>query len=1051
MTPVSEISTTSSTTLDSVGKQALISYIISHAEGDQRPYLEVSILGHKILGLLDSGSSVTLVGKEGYKILENLGLPLDDRHQIKCTVANGQICASAGIVKTPVSLMDKVCVLDIVVLPNLSNKLILGTDFWLLMDVVPNLKRNVWHFGEDSVAEVCGIQDENTLNEDQRTKLNTLLEEKFKKMGSGLGFTTVASHDIILEENAAPRKQRYYPVSPFKQQILDEEIKKMLELDVIEPSKSPWSSPVLLVPKEDKTYRFCVDYRALNSVTKKDAYPIPFISSILDKLRGARYLSSMDIKSAYWQVPVKPECREFTAFTIPSRGLYQFKRMPFGLSNAPATWQRLIDRVLGADLEPYVLVYLDDIIIISPDFDTHLQIISKVFDRLIAAGLTLGPDKCKFCRPSLKYLGYVVDANGLHVDVEKVEAIIKIQRPKTPTEIRRFLGMTGWYRKFVPNFSTLVAPLTKLTHKNVPYVWTEDCEKSFNHIKNSLISAPILTCPDFTKPFVLQTDASAYGLGAVLTQQFDEDEKVICFLSRSLTKQERNYSTTERECLSVIWSVEKLRHYLEGIHFTIITDHASLIWLNRLKNPTGRLARWALRLQPFDYTIIHRKGKDHVVPDFLSRNVDSITVTPKTIEDFANTSDIWYKKMITNIGNRPDKFPQWRVDGDTIYKYVKCTIPELSTESDYWKIVVPKDKRREIISQHHDDVRAGHVGIYKTYWKLYTRFTWPKMRADVAKYIKACQICAQNKPEQKPAAGLMGSRPPIDKPWQMISLDFMGPYPRSSNGYCYLLSICDYFSKYVVLCPLRTATSKALTRFVEEQIFCVYGVPQFLICDNGKQMRSKEFQNLCNKYHTKISYTAHYNARADPVERYNKIIKTMISCYLKDNHKRWDENIAAIGCAIRTSKSETTGFTPYFLNFGREYIGDGNEYKYLLQSQNEDKDMEGEMTRRKVGYQMMFEKVKNRILSAQERNRKVYNLRRRPVHFKVGDRVWRKNKILSDASKNINAKLSPKFIGPFTVSRKIGNWTYDLIDSAGKSTGIWHVQDLKPSFEHTEE
>lgn len=985
---------------------------------------------------------------EGYQVLAQLGLKLDSTRKVKCSVANGQECVSIGVVKTPVCLMGKVCVLDILVVPTLSSKLILGVDFWFSMDIVPDLKKNVWHFGHDSDLEVCGIVEESSLSERQLTRLNGMLDEKFTKLGTGLGFTKVAYHEIILEENTRPIKQRYYPVSPYKQKILDEEINKMLEMDVIEPSKSPWSSPVLLVPKGDNTYRFCVDYRGLNKVTKKDAYPLPYVSAILDRLRGARYLSSMDIKSAYWQVSVKEECRELTAFTVPSRGLYQFKRMPFGLANAPATWQRLIDKVLGVDLEPYVLVYLDDIIIISPGFDTHLEVLGKVFDRLAAAGLTLRRDKCKFCLPSLKYLGYVVDGKGLHVDTEKVDAIMKLKPPKNPTEIRRFLGMAGWYRKFVPNFSTVIAPLTKLTHKKVAYVWNEECEKSFNIIKNSLIAAPILTCPDFTKSFTLQTDASAYGLGAVLTQNFEDGEKVICFLSRSLTKQERNYSTTERECLSVIWDVEKLRNYLEGTHFTIVTDHASLIWLDRLKDPTGRLARWALRLQPFDYTIVHRKGRDNVVPDFLSRSVplavDSVTTKENLMEDFKNTSDVWYEKMKERINGHPDKFPQWRIENDIVYKYVRCITPELSNGSNNWKIVVPKDKRKFILQLHHDDVRSGHVGIYKTYWKIYNRYTWPKMRADVAKYISKCQVCAQHKPEQKPPAGLMGSRPEINRPWEMISLDFMGPYPRSSNGYSYLLNVCDYFSKYVVLCPLRTATSKALCRFVEEQIFCVYGAPRFIICDNGKPMRSKEFQALCEKYGTKLSYTANCNARADPVERYNKTVKTMISCYLKDNHKKWDQNIAAIGCAIRTSKNETTGFTPYFVNFGREYIGDGNQYNYLLGASEEKSSDKSEIQKRQLGFQKMFDKVKKRILHGQERNRKVYNLRRRPVQFTVGEQVWKKNKILSDASKHISAKLSPKFIGLFTIKRKIGNWTYELLDEKGKSIGIWHVQDLKP-------
>lgn len=1024
----------------------LLDYILSHMEGDQRPYLKVDVLGYTLLGLLDSGSTATLVGPQGYEILQHLGLKLDKNFQVDCTVANGQLCRTIGIVQTPFNLLGRIRIVKVHVVPELSSTLILGMDFWSSMDLVPDMKRGVWHFGTETDIHVAGIQAHSTLTENQHRQLETLLENKFNQMGNGLGYTTVTEHEIILEPSTTPIKQRYYPVAPFKQKIIDEELKKMLEMDVVEPSKSAWSSPVLLVPKDDNQYRFCVDYRALNRVTKKDAYPLPYIAAILDRLKGARYLSSMDIKSAYWQVPVKPSSREYTAFTVPGRGLFQFKRMPFGLTNAPATWQRLIDQVLGVDLEEYVLVYLDDIIIISPDFETHLDVLEKVFDRLTRAGLTVSREKCKFCMPSLRYLGYFVDSRGLRVDIDKVKAILDIPPPQNPKEVRSFLGIAGWYRRFVKDFSTIIAPLTRLTQKNVKFIWTEECNKSFELIKNQLVSAPILTCPDFSKPFVLQTDASAFGIGAVLTQQFEDGEKVISYLSRSLTRSERNYSTTERECLSVIWAVEKLRYYLEGTQFTVITDHASLVWLHNLKDPSGRLARWAVRLQPFNFRIIHRKGKENIVPDYLSRSVPvSIDVVDvaNQFEDFKNTTDKWYKKMLRQVENTPDKFPQWRIEHDLLYKYVRCNLPELAEEADYWKIIVPKDKRKALISKHHDDVRSGHVGSYKTYWRIHNHYFWPMMRADVTKYVKNCRTCAQYKLEQKSPAGLMGRRPNIERPWQMISLDFMGPFPRSKNGYTHLLVISDYFSKYTLLYPFRSATSQALARCVEDNIFCVYGVPEILICDNGKQMKGKYFQDLCSRYNTRINYTANYHPRADPVERYNKTIKIMMSSYVGKNHRKWDENLPSIGCAIRTCRSETTGFTPFFINFGREYIADGMEYKYLLTETTNENPPEDTQKRLK-GFRKLFQRVKNKIRMAQQRNERVFNLRRRAVHYGVGDIVWKRNKVLSDAIKNISAKLCPKYVGPCTIIKKHGNWTYELIDENGKNLGIWHVQDVKP-------
>lgn len=1022
----------------------LIDYIISHAHGDQRPYLEVTVLGSKLRGLLDSGATRTIVGLPGYEILQRLGLRLLVNN-IKCTVANGQSCSSIGYVQVPFCLMGRTKIIDVLVLPELSHTLILGIDFWKTMEIVPDLRQDIWHFADSTDSTfINSIQDEGTLTSEQRANLDKLIKEKLSTMGSGLGCCRVAEHTIEVKPGTKPIKQRYYPVSPFKQKIIDEELESMLRDGVIEPSRSAWSSPICLVRKKDDSYRFCVDYRLLNEATIKDAYPIPYISAILDRLRDAKYLSSIDIKSAFWTVPLSESSREYTAFTVPGRGLFQFRRMPFGLTNSPATWQRIVDNVLGADLQPSVMVYLDDIILISQDFDEHLRLLSLVFDRLLEAGLIVSLEKCQFCRSELKYLGYVVDRQGLRPDPSKVEAIVGIPPPKNVTEIRRFIGTASWYRRFVPSFSSTISPLTNLTKKNVKWSWTSDCDVAFRSIKEALITAPILTCPDFSRPFILQTDASAYGLGAVLSQTFDEGEKVICFLSRSLTKQEMKLTVTEKECLAVIWSVEKLRHYLEGVHFTVITDHHSLLWLHRLKDPQGRLARWALRLQPYDFTLIHRPGKDHVVPDFLSRSVPVAVDAIETVNEdsFSFTTDKWYKAMFSRLEEHPHKFPTWRVENNMLYKYVKSSPSELAAPSSSWKRVVPKDKRREVLLRCHDIPAAGHIGIFKTYWKVCQLYYWPKMRSDITRYVKACKVCAQNKVEQRAPAGLMGDRPNITQPWQCISLDFIGPLPRSRSGNQYVLVVNDYFTKFTVLFPSRSATARSLTKQVEEGIFLMFGAPQFLMCDQGSQMKSKEFRALCQRYKSKLFYTASYHPQADPTERANRVAKTMIRSYIRDsNHRTWDENLAAIGCAMRTSRHETTGYSPYYINFGREHRLYGQDYADDIPKL--DLDPQDFVKKRQDAFSKLYLDVQEKIKASRRVAQRRYNLRRRPVEYTPGQQVWRKNKSLSDATKYYSAKLAPPYIGPFIIKRKTGTCTYELQDQTGQNKGVWHVQDLK--------
>lgn len=1027
-------------------RKFFLDYVLTQVTGDQRPYLEIHILGYPVIGLLDSGASRTLVGASGYEILKRVGLSLTPSI-IECTVANGQSCSSIGFVATPIILMDKIRVVDILVVPELPHKLILGVDFWMSMDIIPDLRQNIWHFSERVPSvEVNSIRSESSLTSSQRDALDNLIASKRKLMGTTLGRTHLVTHEIELLPGTKPIKQRYYPVSPAKQKVIDEEINKMLDDGVIEPCKSPWSSPICLVKKKDDSYRFCVDYRQLNAVTRKDAYPLPLISSILDRLRDAKYLSSLDIKSAYWQVPIAESSRDYTAFTVPN-GLYRFRVMPFGLTNAPATWQRLIDSVLcGVNLKSSsVMVYLDDVIIISQDFDSHLETLDKVFNLLHDAGLLVSFDKCQFCRPELKYLGYVVDELGLRPDPEKVQAILNIPPPRNVKEIRRFIGTASYYRRFVPQFSTVIAPLCRLTKKNVKWSWSPECEKSFKALKEQLVTAPILTCPDFSRTFYIQTDASAYGVGCVLTQFFDEGEKVICYLSRSLTAQERKYSSVERELIAVIWSLEKLRHYVEGFHFKVITDCHSLLWLHRLKDPQGRLARWTLRLQPYDFEVIHRKGSDHAVPDLLSRavpvSVDSVDVSISLDREDEHTTDKWYIKMLKRVQNNPLQYPLWRThNGNQLYKYVRPRYPELTHPGDEWRLVVPKERRLSVIKSAHDSPSCGHVGVYKTEARISTKYYWPKLKADVSRYIRHCEICIRTKPEQKAPAGHMLSKVvTATRPWQLISADLIGPLPRTSKGYSFILVVCDNFSKFVLTFPLRSATANSIVRAIEDYVILIFGAPNTMIVDNGRQFTSKLFKAMAKTYNIKVAYTANYHPQCNPTERVNRVVKSMLTAYVSENHTTWDQYLFKIAYAIRSSKHEVTGLTPNFVNFGREVSLDGNCENYVPT----DSEFPAiDPKNRKLAFAKVYKDIQSRLLKAHKRSTRHYNLRRRPEKFVLNQRVWRRNYVRSDKSKQFAAKLASKFVGPFVISQIVSPWTYELTDSSGKRS-IWHIKDLK--------
>ena len=484
--------------------------------------------------------------------------------------------------------------------------------------------------------------------------------DQFAKHEGDLGRTDLARHRIETG-NAAPIKQRPRRLPIHQKEVADTEIESMLKRGIITPATGPWAAPVVLVRKKNGKVRFCVDYRRLNAITRKDAYPLPRIDETIDMLSGSRFFSTFDLASGYWQVPMDPDHKEKTAFATPS-GLYQFEVMPFGLCNAPSTFERLMDRVLQGLQWQMCLVYLDDIIVYSRSFQEHMERLELILTRIREAGLKLQPKKCQLFQTEVSYLGHIVSADGVRTDPAKIQRVKDWPVLTSVREVRSFLGLASYYRRFVPGFAELARPLHKLTEAGRPFHWSEECERAFEDLKARLVSSPILAYPSAVDQFILDTDASDFGIGAVLSQQQDGAERVVAYASRSLTKAERNYCVTRKEMLAVVHFVRYFRPYLYGRRFKLRTDHGALKWLFGFRDPVGQVARWLQLLAEFDFEIEHRPGRCHTNADAMSRipcnqchyadsSEDEIKAQVPAMESTGTTQDCVVKTRETGLAS----------------------------------------------------------------------------------------------------------------------------------------------------------------------------------------------------------------------------------------------------------------------------------------------------------------------------------------------------------------------------------------------------------------
>ena len=875
-----------------------------------------------------------------------------------------------------------------------------------------------------------------------------------------LGRTNLVQHKIDVG-SSPPIRQPPYRVAHAQRQEIENHVSDMLQAHLIQPSHSPWSAPVVLVKKKDGSTRFCVDYRKLNSVTRKDSYPIPRVDDALDALAGAKYFSTLDLRSGYHQVEMDKTSQQYTAFATAS-GLYEFCVLPFGLCNAPSTFQRLMHQVLhGLDWN-ICLIYLDDIIIFSRTFEEHLSRLRLVLDRLRAAKLTLNPSKCFFGQQSVLFLGHLISQNGVQPNPAKTQVVRDFPRPHNVKDIRAFIGLASYYRRFVKDFSSIAAPLTRLTRKSTPFQWDEACETAFKRLKDALTTPPILAYPNLAQPFHLYVDASATGLGYILGQNINGQDVVIAYGGRQLNKAECNYSTTEREALAVVEGIKKYQVYLHGQKFYVHTDHHALQWLMGIKDPTGKLARWALQLQHYDFEIIHRPGKSNGNADAISRvpysnlhitAINTPGVQFDTVHDLQRR-DPDLQNLITYLesnqlphDNRVARtlllhIDDFYLDDDGILCHLWYPGKRRAGHL-FSQLVVPSSLRHEILTNVHDDATGGHLGIHKTYEKLRRKYYWFGMFKDVEHWCKSCVDCSMKKsPRYSRQAPLLPI--PVEGAFDRVAVDVLGPFPVTNSGARYIVVFSDYYTRWPEAFALPSCEAHRIASLLINEIMIRHSAPRTLLSDRGRNFLSALVKECCKIMNTtKLNTTAYHPQTDGLVERFNGTLAETLSMFVSSNQKDWDEHLPQVLFAYRVSPNATTGESPFYLLYGREPRLPMDVS--LLPPTNLSPSVAEHRARIVTTLEEAQQLIQSNTQRAQLKMKARYDQSARPVPYTVGQRVW---VYTPKHRKGLSKKLLHNFHGPYRIVEKLSPVHFKLrtLENKPVNTPV-HANRLKPYFD----
>ncbi|GKD30408.1 putative nucleotidyltransferase, ribonuclease H, partial [Tanacetum coccineum] len=830
-------------------------------------------------------------------------------------------------------------------------------------------------------------------------------------------------HHIDLEPGSQFPNRPLYRMSPGEHEKLRRQVEELVSKGYVCESMSPCVVPAPMTLKKDGSWVLCVDSRGINKINVEVQVSSLALDDILKTtISGCYYLyEKLDLKSGYYQIRLRPGDEWKTAFKT-REGLFEWLVMPFGLSNAPSTFMRVMNQLLRPFIRKFMVVYFDDILIYSASFSEHVTHVRQVLTLLRKDSFYAATKKCVFMTPKVLFLGYVVSGEGIQVDESKVAAVQEWPTPTTITEVQSFHGLASFYRWFISNFSSIMAHLTDCM-KGKSFVWTKEAESAFQVVKEKLTTAPILVLPDFSKVFELHTDASKVAIGGVLSQ----GGRPVAYFSEKLTEPKSRYSTYDLEFYAVVQAVKHWRHYLFHKEFVLFTDHDSLRHIRTQDKVSHKHGCWLAFLEKFTFVVKHKTGVFNWAADALSRRSNllvSMQVDVPGLDVICEqlTLDPYFSNVLQGV--QSGQYPDFNIHDGFLFKGNQLCIPDTSL-------------RLKIIKELHGE---GHVGRDRTLKLVQASYFWPTMRKEVDRYVKRCRICQVSKGTAT-NAGLYMPLPVPLQPWVDISMDFVLGLPRTQRGNDSIFVVVDRFSKMVHFIPCKKTTDAVnVAQLFFRDVYRLHGLPSSIVSDRDTRFLSHFWRSLWKMVNTQLNFSSAYHPQTDgQTEVVNRSLGNLLRCLVGDHVKAWDQKLCQAEFAHNHAINRSTGFSPFQVVYSAQPRGP-LDLMTLPVSGSVPKKVQDFVE----GLHEVHKAVRDNLVRANSKYKQDADQKRRQVDFEVGDFVWA---ILTKDRFPVGEynKLSAKKIGPLEIVEKINSNAYRLkLPSHIRCSDVFNVKHLLP-------